>query len=37
MLAACEAAVAAATRDLDFTRLPAAEFGACRPTRSTTP
>ena len=29
MLAACEAAVAAATRDLDFTRLPAAEFGAC--------
>jgi mannose-1-phosphate guanylyltransferase/mannose-6-phosphate isomerase len=29
MLAACEAAVAAATRDLDFTRLPPAEFGAC--------
>jgi mannose-1-phosphate guanylyltransferase/mannose-6-phosphate isomerase len=29
MLAACKAAVAAATRDLDFTRLPAAEFGAC--------
>jgi mannose-1-phosphate guanylyltransferase/mannose-6-phosphate isomerase len=29
MLAACEAAVAAATRDLDFTRLPEAEFGAC--------
>jgi len=29
MLAACEAAVAAATRDLDFTRLPSAEFGAC--------
>jgi mannose-1-phosphate guanylyltransferase/mannose-6-phosphate isomerase len=29
MLAACEAAVGAATRDLDFTRLPAAEFGAC--------
>ena len=27
--AASEAAVAAATRDLDFTRLPAAEFGAC--------
>jgi mannose-1-phosphate guanylyltransferase/mannose-6-phosphate isomerase len=29
MLAACEAAVSAATRDLDFTRLPTAEFGAC--------
>jgi mannose-1-phosphate guanylyltransferase/mannose-6-phosphate isomerase len=29
MLAACEAAFAAASRDLDFTRLPAAEFGAC--------
>jgi len=29
MRAACEAAVAAATRDLDFTRLPEAEFGAC--------
>jgi mannose-1-phosphate guanylyltransferase/mannose-6-phosphate isomerase len=29
ILAACERAVAAATRDLDFTRLPAAEFGAC--------
>jgi len=29
MRAASEAAVAAATRDLDFTRLPAAEFGAC--------
>jgi len=29
MLAACESAVAAATRDLDFTRLPADEFGAC--------
>jgi mannose-1-phosphate guanylyltransferase/mannose-6-phosphate isomerase len=29
MLAACESAVAAATRDLDFTRLPPAEFGAC--------
>jgi mannose-1-phosphate guanylyltransferase/mannose-6-phosphate isomerase len=29
MLASCKAAVAAATRDLDFTRLPAAEFGAC--------
>jgi len=29
MLAACEAAVAAATRDLDFTRLPPSEFGAC--------
>jgi len=29
MLAACQAAVAAATRDLDFTRLPAEEFGAC--------
>ncbi|MGB5104008.1 MAG: mannose-1-phosphate guanylyltransferase/mannose-6-phosphate isomerase, partial [Steroidobacteraceae bacterium] len=28
MLGACEKAVAAATRDLDFTRLPAAEFGA---------
>jgi mannose-1-phosphate guanylyltransferase / mannose-6-phosphate isomerase len=28
MLAACTAAVAAATRDLDFTRLPAAEFAA---------
>jgi mannose-1-phosphate guanylyltransferase/mannose-6-phosphate isomerase len=26
---ACESAVAAATRDLDFTRLPAAEFAAC--------
>jgi mannose-1-phosphate guanylyltransferase/mannose-6-phosphate isomerase len=29
MLSACEDAVAAATRDLDFTRLPTAEFGAC--------
>jgi mannose-1-phosphate guanylyltransferase/mannose-6-phosphate isomerase len=29
MLSACEDAVAAATRDLDFTRLPAEEFGAC--------
>jgi mannose-1-phosphate guanylyltransferase/mannose-6-phosphate isomerase len=29
MLAACRAAVAAATRDLDFTRLPQAEFAAC--------
>jgi mannose-1-phosphate guanylyltransferase/mannose-6-phosphate isomerase len=29
MLAACEAAVAAASRDLDFTRLPAREFAAC--------
>jgi mannose-1-phosphate guanylyltransferase/mannose-6-phosphate isomerase len=29
ILAACERAVVAATRDLDFTRLPAAEFGAC--------
>jgi mannose-1-phosphate guanylyltransferase/mannose-6-phosphate isomerase len=29
MLGACEAAVAAAGRDLDFTRLPAAEFAAC--------
>jgi mannose-1-phosphate guanylyltransferase/mannose-6-phosphate isomerase len=29
ILAACEAAIAAASRDLDFTRLPAAEFGAC--------
>ena len=29
MLEACEKAVAAATRDLDFTRLPAAEFSAC--------
>jgi len=29
MLSACEDAVAAATRDMDFTRLPAAEFGAC--------
>jgi mannose-1-phosphate guanylyltransferase / mannose-6-phosphate isomerase len=29
ILAACERAVAAARRDLDFTRLPAAEFGAC--------
>jgi mannose-1-phosphate guanylyltransferase/mannose-6-phosphate isomerase len=29
ILAACERAVAAATRDLDFTRLPAAEFTAC--------
>jgi mannose-1-phosphate guanylyltransferase / mannose-6-phosphate isomerase len=29
MLTACRAAVAAATRDLDFTRLPTAEFGAC--------
>ncbi len=28
MLGACEKAVAAATRDLDFTRLPATEFGA---------
>ena len=29
MLSACEDAVAAATRDMDFTRLPATEFGAC--------
>ncbi|HWJ06578.1 MAG TPA: mannose-1-phosphate guanylyltransferase/mannose-6-phosphate isomerase, partial [Steroidobacteraceae bacterium] len=29
MLAACQTAVAAATRDLDFTRLPAKEFAAC--------
>ena len=29
MLSACEDAVAAASRDLDFTRLPTAEFGAC--------
>jgi len=29
MLSACEDAVAAAGRDLDFTRLPAQEFGAC--------
>jgi mannose-1-phosphate guanylyltransferase / mannose-6-phosphate isomerase len=29
MLAACEAAVAAAKIDLDFTRLPKDEFGAC--------
>ena len=29
ILSACEDAVAAAKRDLDFTRLPAAEFGAC--------
>ncbi|MGB7739574.1 MAG: mannose-1-phosphate guanylyltransferase/mannose-6-phosphate isomerase [Steroidobacteraceae bacterium] len=29
MLSACEDAVAAATRDLDFTRLAAEEFGAC--------
>jgi mannose-1-phosphate guanylyltransferase/mannose-6-phosphate isomerase len=29
MLEACQLAVAAAGRDLDFTRLPAAEFGAC--------
>ena len=29
MLAACERAVTGASRDLDFTRLPAAEFGAC--------
>ncbi len=29
ILAACERAVAAAKRDLDFTRLPEAEFGAC--------
>ncbi|MGI9246552.1 MAG: mannose-1-phosphate guanylyltransferase/mannose-6-phosphate isomerase, partial [Steroidobacteraceae bacterium] len=29
MLAACEAAVKAAKRDLDFTRLPAEEFAAC--------
>jgi len=29
MLIACEAAVAAATRDLDFTRLAADSFGAC--------
>jgi mannose-1-phosphate guanylyltransferase/mannose-6-phosphate isomerase len=29
MLDACEKAVAAATRDLDFTRLPAAEFSVC--------
>ena len=29
MLVACETAVAAATRDLDFMRLPEAEFAAC--------
>lgn len=29
MLAACETAVAVASRDLDFTRLPANEFSAC--------
>jgi mannose-1-phosphate guanylyltransferase/mannose-6-phosphate isomerase len=29
ILAACERSVAAAKRDLDFTRLPATEFGAC--------
>jgi mannose-1-phosphate guanylyltransferase/mannose-6-phosphate isomerase len=29
MLSACEAAVAAATHDLDFTRLPKDEFSAC--------
>jgi mannose-1-phosphate guanylyltransferase / mannose-6-phosphate isomerase len=29
MLSACEDAVAAASRDLDFTRLPSQEFGAC--------
>ena len=29
MLSACEAAVAAATRDLDFTRLPNDEFSSC--------
>ena len=29
ILSACEDAVAAAKRDLDFTRLPTAEFGAC--------
>ena len=29
MLSACENAVAAATRDLDFTRLPKDEFSAC--------
>ncbi len=29
MLEACKAAMAAAKRDLDFTRLPAREFGAC--------
>jgi mannose-1-phosphate guanylyltransferase/mannose-6-phosphate isomerase len=29
MLSACEAAVAAATRDLDFTRLPKDEFSSC--------
>jgi mannose-1-phosphate guanylyltransferase/mannose-6-phosphate isomerase len=29
ILSACEDAVAAAKRDLDFTRLPVAEFGAC--------
>jgi mannose-1-phosphate guanylyltransferase/mannose-6-phosphate isomerase len=29
MLSACEDAVAAATRDLDFTRLPKQEFSAC--------
>jgi len=29
ILSACEDAVAAATRDLDFTRLSTAEFGAC--------
>jgi mannose-1-phosphate guanylyltransferase/mannose-6-phosphate isomerase len=36
MLAACEAAVAAATRDLDFTRLPPPSSGPARPTRWTT-
>ena len=29
ILSACEDAVAAAKRDLDFTRLPTSEFGAC--------
>jgi mannose-1-phosphate guanylyltransferase/mannose-6-phosphate isomerase len=29
MLSACEDAVAASTRDLDFTRLPSVEFSAC--------
>jgi mannose-1-phosphate guanylyltransferase/mannose-6-phosphate isomerase len=29
MLSACEDAVAAATRDLDFTRLPKSEFSSC--------
>jgi mannose-1-phosphate guanylyltransferase/mannose-6-phosphate isomerase len=30
ILAACEAALARAERDLDFTRIPQAEFAACR-------